>query len=56
MCYHEAMMASHRGEFITAIVKEVEDYVNSNYWELVPREKVPTGTKVLDSALSTKQK
>ena len=38
------------------MVKEVEDRVKNNHWELIQRDKIPTGTKVLDSAWSMKRK
>ena len=56
MCYHEAMREFDRGEFIKTMAKEVEDHAKHNHWELVPRDKVPAGTKCLCSAWSMKRK
>ena len=53
---HEAMKESDRGEFIKEMIKEVEDHVGHRHWELAPREKVPAGTKALDSVCSMKIK
>ena len=50
------MRTSDRGEFIKAMTMKVEHHANSNHWELVPREKVTAGTKVLDSAWPMKRK
>ena len=38
------------------MVKEAEDHVKHDHWELVPRDKVPSGTKVMDTAWSMKRK
>ena len=53
---HETMRESDRGKFIKAMVKEVEDHVKHDHCELVRRDKVPAGTKVLDSVWSMKLK
>ena len=53
--YQEDMRESNRGEFIKAMSKEVEDHANRDYWDLATRDKVPEGTKVLDSAWSMKR-
>ena len=56
MCYYEDMREFDRGEFIKAMVKEVEDNVKHDHWELVPRDKVLARTKVIDSAWYMKRK
>ena len=52
-CY-EAMRQYNQVEFIKAMVKEAEDHVKNNYWELAPTNDVLVGPKVLDSSCSTK--
>ena len=56
MCYREAMRDSRRVKSIKAMVKEVQDHVKHDHWELATRDKVPEGTKVLDSVWSMKRK
>jgi hypothetical protein len=51
MYFHQAMKAPGREEFAKAIVKEMNDHIVSKNWELIPRQDVPEGVKVLDSAL-----
>jgi hypothetical protein len=56
MHYHEAMAAPDRGEFLEAIVKEVNAHIEHKHWELIPRSEVPEGTKILDSIWAMKRK
>jgi hypothetical protein len=46
MYFHQAMQQPDRGEFIKAIVQEVNDHISNKHWVLVPQEKVPKGTKI----------
>jgi hypothetical protein len=50
------MKAPDRNEFVNAIVKEMNDRIVSKNWELVPRQEVPKGMKVLDSIWDMKRK
>ena len=54
--YHEAIRAADSKEFLKAIVKEVNDHIEGNHWELIPTEEVPKGTRVLDSVWAMKRK
>jgi len=54
--YHQAMQAPDKEQFIAAIVKEINDHVTNNHWQLVPKSEVPAETKVLDSVWSMKRK
>jgi hypothetical protein len=56
MYFHQAMKAPGRDEFIKAIVKEMNDHIVSINWELVPRQDIPPGIKVLDSVWAMKRK
>ena len=56
MYYHQAMKAPDKEQFISAIVKEINDHITNNHWQLVPKSEVPAGTKVLDSVWSMKRK
>ena len=38
--FHDAMKQSDRGEFIKAMVKELEQHHRNNHWKLVPRSKI----------------
>ena len=56
MYYHQAMKAPDSKEFVKAVVKEVNDHIEHKHWELIPREQVPKGVKVLPSVWSMKRK
>jgi hypothetical protein len=56
MYFHQAMKAPCQDEFVKAIVKEINDHIVSKNWELVPRQDVPAGVKVLDSLWAMKRK
>jgi hypothetical protein len=56
MYFHQAMKAPEKEEFIKAIVKEMNDHIVSKNRELVPRQDVPEGVKVLDSVWAMKRK
>ena len=57
MYYHQALSAPDWQHFLMAIVKEVNDHITNNHWDLIPREEVPEqGTKILDSIWVMKRK
>jgi hypothetical protein len=56
MYFHEAIRQPDREDFIKAIIKEINDHINRKHWILVLREKVPKGTKILDSVWAMKRK
>jgi hypothetical protein len=56
MYFHQAMKAPDSDEFVKAIVKEMNDHSVSKNWELVPRQEVTQGIKVLDSVWAMKRK
>jgi hypothetical protein len=56
MYFHEAMQAPDADEFIKAVVKEVNDHIERKHWELIPREQVPEGEKILPAVWSMKCK
>jgi hypothetical protein len=56
MYFHEAIRQPDREDFIKAIIKEINDHITRKHWILVPREKVPKGTKILDSVWAMKRK
>jgi hypothetical protein len=56
MYFHEAMRQPDREDFIKAVIKEINDHIDRRHWILVPREKVPKGTKILDSVWAMKRK
>jgi hypothetical protein len=49
MYFHQAMKAPNRDKSVKAIMKEMNDHIVSKNWELVPRQDVPEGMKVLAS-------
>ena len=56
MYYYQVMYILDREHFINTIIKEVEDYVQRKYWQLIPISKVPSDTKILDSVQAMKCK
>jgi hypothetical protein len=56
MYFHQAMKAPDKGEFVKAIVKEMNDHIVAKNWELVPRADVPEGVRVLDLVWAMKRK
>jgi hypothetical protein len=49
MYFHQAIRQPDCEEFIKAIIGEINDHIKQKHWVLVPRDKVPKGTKILDS-------
>ncbi len=49
MHFNQEMAAPDHKEFIQAVVHKVNAHIKCKHWELIPREQVPEGTKVLDS-------
>ena len=47
MQFGQAMQAPESAEFMKECIKEVNDHIKHNHWRLIPRSKVPTGTKIL---------
>jgi hypothetical protein len=56
MYFHQAMKVPEKEELVKAIVKEMNDHIVAKNWELVPRQDVPEGVKVLDSVWAMKRK
>jgi hypothetical protein len=56
MYFHQAMKAPDKEEFAKAIVKEMNDHIVAKNWELVPREDVPEGVRVLYSVWAMKRR
>jgi hypothetical protein len=56
MYFDQAMKAPDSKEFIKAAIKEVNDHIERKHWELIPRNQVPKGIKVLPSVWSMKRK
>jgi histone deacetylase 1/2 len=50
------MRQPDRENLIQAVIKELNDHIERKHWELILREDVPDGTKVLDSVWSIKRK
>ena len=43
----DMMKQEDKGDFITAMIKEVEDHVSRNHWTLYERSVMPPGTKTI---------
>jgi hypothetical protein len=56
MYYHEAMKEPDAHKFCTAMTKEVDDQTNKQHWEIVRRDQLPVGVKVLPAVWSMKRK
>ena len=56
MYFHQAMAQDDSGEFVEAVVKEVNGHVDNTHWELIPIESVPEDTDILPSVWSMRRK
>ena len=56
MYYHQAMKEPDREQFLAAIVKEVNDHIKGNHWEMIHISQVPEGEKILDLVWAMKRK
>jgi hypothetical protein len=56
MYWHQAMQEPDKAEFIKAAEAEVKSHVDNEHVELVRRDQLPKGTKVLSSVWSMKRK
>jgi len=56
MYFHQAMAQDDSGDFVDAVVKEVNGHVDNTHWELIPIADVPEDTDVLPSVWSMRRK
>jgi len=56
MYLHQALVQPDRQEFIKAMVKEIQTHQDRKHWAVTPIEKVPKGTKILDSIWAMRRK
>ena len=56
MYYHKAMHERDSGEFVEAIVKEINDHIINKHWELVDKVSIPKGTKAFLSLWAMQRK
>ena len=56
MYYHQALKEPDKDQFLQAIVKEINDHIEGNHWQLIPKSEVPNGTKILDTVWAMKRK
>ena len=56
MYLHQAMDHEYSGDFVEAVVKEVDGHVDNAHWKLVPIESVPEDTNILPSVCSMQRK
>ena len=54
--YHQAMQAHDKDEFQQAIIDEVNAHIEGRHWELVDKNNIPEGTKVIDSVWAMRRK
>ena len=52
MYFHQAMAKEDSGDFVEAVVKEVNGNVDNTHWKLFPIESVPEDTNILPSVWS----
>ena len=48
MYLHEAMRVPDQDQFLKAMDKELDDHISHEHWVMIPKEEVPTVTKLLD--------
>ena len=56
MYMHEALKAPDRDQFIEAMKREVEDHEKRNHWEVVSKDDIPQGTKILPAVWAMRRK
>jgi hypothetical protein len=56
MYFHQAIRQPDAGDFVNAVVKEVEAHVRDKHWVLVKREEVPPDTDVLPAIWAMRRK
>ena len=56
MHFHQAIAQEDSGNFLEAVVKEVNGHVHNAHWNLVPIESVPEDTDILPSMWSMQRK
>ena len=56
MYFHQAIRQPDAGDFVKAVVKEVEGHVRDKHWVLVKREEVPPDTDVLPATWAMRRK
>ena len=49
MYFHQAMAQEDSGDFVEAVVKEVNGHVDNTHYKLVPTESVPEDANILPS-------
>jgi Reverse transcriptase (RNA-dependent DNA polymerase) len=56
MYWDQAIRQEDAADFIKAAVEEIETHQQQGHWEVIPKEDVPVGTRVLDAIWSMKRK
>ena len=56
MYFHQAISQEDSGDFVEAVLKEVNGHVDNAHWKLVPIESVPEDTDTLPSMWSMRRK
>lgn len=56
MHFHQALKQSDNSEFVKTVVKEINDHVENNHWELIKRLDVPKDQEVIPSVWAMRQK
>jgi hypothetical protein len=49
MYLHQALCQPDSKEFVEAVIKEVNGYIDNNHWKLIPRTEVPESTEAVPS-------
>ena len=56
LCYQQAMKAPDAKQFAHACVEEFKAHHENGHWAVVPRSKIPSGTKIVPSVWAMKRK
>ena len=54
--YHQSMKAPDAKQFARACVEDVKAHHENGHWAVVPRSKIPSGTKIFSSVWAMKRK
>lgn len=54
--FHQATKAPDRRKFSEAIVKELNSHIENKHWEMIHKDEVSIGEKVIDSVWAMRRK
>jgi len=56
MYFHQAMQQPNAGEFVKAVIKEINGHIEHKRWKLIKRSEVPEDMDVIPSVWAMRRK